>query len=318
MPIVTPTPAGADLATTPTVTPPPAPPLIASIAVDAVSSSVHAGTISTGILASDLTPVTNDHAARLDITAQAVNGVYAIVNGLSLSAGTGLTLLIDGGQALMQGVVEVTSQAKTMAVSVDNWVWLLPNGTISSGASGYVPSPAGLFLGVVTCDATEITAIDYTSVFYMHGGLPMRHSGDDFLPTDTPTAACVHLVKTLGGTFLWDGVRYTLLEDRVATVALTDAATIATNAALGSRFTVTLAGNRTLGAPTNPRDGQRCLWLLKQDATGSRTLTLNAAFRVPTGITVTLSTAATTVDVLEAVYSSFVSGWIVTNFLKGI
>lgn len=317
MPTITPV-IAADLAVTPEVVPPVDTPAIASIAVDAISTSVHAGTISTGLLATDLTPVTNDHAARLDITAQAMNGVYAIVRGLGLSAGTGLILLIDAGQALMQGVVEITAQAKVMAASVDNWVWLLPNGTIAAGASGYVPDPPGLFLGTVTCDSTSITAIDYASVFTMNGGLAVRSSGDDFMPSDTPTAACVHLVKTQTGVFLWHGNRYALVEDRPATIALTDAATIATDASLGSRFTVTLGGNRTLGAPTNPREGQRCMWLLKQDATGSRTLTLNSAFHVPTGMTVTLSTAAATVDAIEAVYSSFVSGWIVTNFLKGI
>ncbi len=317
MPTITPT-TIVDLVSTPPVTPPATLPTIASIAVDAVSSSIHAGTIVSGMMATSLTPITNDHAARLDITAQAVSGVYSILNGLALSAGTGLTALISAGQALMQGVVEITAQAKVMTASVDNWVWLLPNGTIASGASGYVPSPAGLFLGTVTCDATSITAIDYSSVFTMNGGLAVRYSGDDFMPSDSPTASCVHLVKTSSGSFLWDGSRYVLLDDRPATAALTDASTIATNAALGSRFTVTLAGNRTLGAPSNPREGQRCLWLFKQDATGSRTLTLNAAFHVPTGMTVTLSTAAGTVDALEAVYSSFVSGWIVTNFLKGI
>lgn len=62
--------------------------------------------------------------------------------------------------------------------------------------------------------------------------------------------------------------------------ALTDAATIAIDAAQGTTFTVTLAGNRTVGAPTNPSVGQRIKITAKQDGTGGRTLAWNAVFKV--------------------------------------
>ncbi|GGY13636.1 hypothetical protein [Streptomyces anandii] len=79
-----------------------------------------------------------------------------------------------------------------------------------------------------------------------------------------------------------------------APITFTDASTIATNAALGNLFRVTLAGNRTPGAPTNPTDGQRAMWELIQDATGSRTLTLNPVFALGTTISsVTLTTGGT-------------------------
>ena len=100
--------------------------------------------------------------------------------------------------------------------------------------------------------------------------------------------------------------------------ALTDAATIATDASLGNHFRVTLGGNRTLGAPTNPTDGQRCVWELIQDATGSRTITLNAIFALGTDIaTVTLSTAANKRDFLGAVYNSTAAKWYVIAFVRG-
>lgn len=79
-------------------------------------------------------------------------------------------------------------------------------------------------------------------------------------------------------------------QDTVAT--LTDQATITTDASLGTIFTVTLGDNRTLGAPTNAVAGMKRIWRFKQDGTGSRTISLNAIFRVPTDIgSVTLSTA---------------------------
>lgn len=99
---------------------------------------------------------------------------------------------------------------------------------------------------------------------------------------------------------------------------LTDAATIATDASLGTHFRVTLGGNRTLANPTNPTDGQKVMWELIQDATGSRTITLGAAFALGTDIaTVTLSTAATKRDFLGAVYNATATKWFVIALVKG-
>ena len=55
-------------------------------------------------------------------------------------------------------------------------------------------------------------------------------------------------------------------------VTLTDAATIAVDLSLGNNFAVTLAGNRTLGDPTNVTAGQSGVIVVTQDGTGSRTL----------------------------------------------
>ena len=85
--------------------------------------------------------------------------------------------------------------------------------------------------------------------------------------------------------------------DAAALVALTDAATIAVDLATGTNFIVTLAGNRTLGAPTNAKPGMSGTILIKQDATGSRTLAYNTAW-LPFGSTPALSTAANAVDLL--------------------
>lgn len=103
-----------------------------------------------------------------------------------------------------------------------------------------------------------------------------------------------------------------------APVTLTDTATIATDASLGTHFRVTLGGNRTLGNPTNPTDGQRAIWELIQDATGSRTITLGSAFALGTDLTaVTLTTTASKRDFLGAVYNSTAAKWFVIAFMKG-
>jgi len=100
--------------------------------------------------------------------------------------------------------------------------------------------------------------------------------------------------------------------------ALTDAATIATDAALGNNFRVTLGGNRTLGSPTNPNNGQRITWEFIQDATGSRTLTLVSTFGLGTDVpAVVLSTTAGRRDYLTAIYNSTVPRWSVIDFKRG-
>ncbi len=104
-----------------------------------------------------------------------------------------------------------------------------------------------------------------------------------------------------------------------AVVALTDGATIATNAALGNVFTVTLGGNRTISNPTNPTDGQKIVYRLKQDATGSRTITWGAAFRFGTDVpNPTLTTTAAKTDYIGFIYNGTDSTWDCLAVTRGI
>lgn len=98
------------------------------------------------------------------------------------------------------------------------------------------------------------------------------------------------------------------------TSALTDAANIATNSALANRFTVTLAGNRNLSAPTNPTDGQKVIWIFTQDATGNRTLTFDAIFDFGNMPTLILSSGAAKRDYMGAIYNSAAVRWDVVAY----
>lgn len=80
------------------------------------------------------------------------------------------------------------------------------------------------------------------------------------------------------------------------TQVIADAATINWNMDLGSVMQVTLGGNRTIAAPTNLVSGGTYTAVIKQDATGNRTMTWNAVFKFAGG-SKTLSTAANAVDV---------------------
>jgi hypothetical protein len=102
-------------------------------------------------------------------------------------------------------------------------------------------------------------------------------------------------------------------------VALTDSATISTNASLGNIFSVTLGGNRVLNAPTSPTNGQKVIWRFKQDGVGSRTITLDPIFRVPLSIdTITLSSTAGYIDYMGAIYNGDDLKWDVIAFVRGI
>lgn len=98
---------------------------------------------------------------------------------------------------------------------------------------------------------------------------------------------------------------------------LLDAATIESNAGLGStHFFVTLGGNRTLGNPENVQDGDRLVYELIQDGTGSRTITLGSKF-VAGPWTVTLTTTASKRDFIEVIYRASTDKLYVINFQKG-
>jgi hypothetical protein len=102
----------------------------------------------------------------------------------------------------------------------------------------------------------------------------------------------------------------------VAPVALTDAASIAVDASLSNNFKVTLAGNRTLANPTNLTDGMVLNVVIKQDATGSRTLAYGSKWDFGGAGSPTLSTAANSIDFISAYYDS-ASDKLLASFRKG-
>jgi len=89
---------------------------------------------------------------------------------------------------------------------------------------------------------------------------------------------------------------------------LTDGSTIDWNAATQDVCKVTLAGNRTLNAPTNPTTGQFITILIIQDGSGSRTVTFNAIYEFKDDTAPTLTTTASKGDVFVFRYNG--SKWL--------
>jgi hypothetical protein len=105
-----------------------------------------------------------------------------------------------------------------------------------------------------------------------------------------------------------------------AVVALTDGANVAIDASLGSVFTLTAGGNRTILAPTNATSGQKII--IRHLASGAdRTLSLTTgsagAFRFGTDITALTATTSAKTDYIGCVYNAADSRWDVVAVSKG-
>jgi hypothetical protein len=103
-----------------------------------------------------------------------------------------------------------------------------------------------------------------------------------------------------------------------AVVALTDAATIAVDASLGNDFRVTIAGNRTLGNPANPVNGQQIIFQITQGSGGSFTLSWGSDYEFSSTLPQpTLSTAAGQTDLLGFIYNAAKGTWLLAAFVNG-
>lgn len=160
----------------------------------------------------------------------------------------------------------------------------------------------------------------------------MKRLGPISLPQDHPSdyarRLAVELFKLFGAdrdqinefivkaAFLAEDNIFTAAQT-VTPVALTDAATIATDAGLSNTFTVTLGGNRTLANPSNLADGGIYNWRITQDGTGGRTLVYGSKFKWPGGSAPVLSTGAGAVDYIAGQYFSG-TDVLLCNILKGM
>lgn len=101
---------------------------------------------------------------------------------------------------------------------------------------------------------------------------------------------------------------------------LSDGPTIAVNAAAGNDFYVTLAGNRTMAAPSSPVDGQKITFEITQDSTGGRLLSWAAGtggYSFGSSSAPTLSTAAAAADQVGFRYSARKQRWLFLGSVGG-
>jgi len=146
------------------------------------------------------------------------------------------------------------------------------NLSLDGGGDTYIDSPAANEIRVVTGGVARFRIDD---------------AGNVGIGTSSPTAPLTVAGAAVG-----------------LVVALTDAASVATDLALGNNYSLTLAGNRTLANPTNIVAGQSGSLFITQDGTGSRTLAYGSYFKFVGGTAPVLSLAAAAIDRLDYVVKS--------------
>ncbi len=175
-----------------------------------------------------------------------------------------------------------------------------------------------------TLDVTGVATFDSTSTFagnatfngslIFEGATPDAH--ELTLSVADPGADVTVTIPASTTTLAGLAVAQAFTKGQAGTpVALTDAASVAVDLSLANNFTLTLAGNRTLAAPSNVTAGQSGVIVVTQDSTGSRTLAYNSIYKFAGGSTVTLTTTASAVDVL-AYYCESATRITVTSLLN--
>jgi hypothetical protein len=218
--------------------------------------------------------------------------------------------LYDGTDDITIGTVNVTTNlfAAANAASTNSTIAMTAAineaaATVASAATTDIGGAAGNSISVT--GTTTITALGTVQAgtrrtVRFAASLTLTHNATSLIlpgaANITTSAGDVAEFISLGSGN-WFCTEYTKASP---TQTLTDAATIAWDVSLGSG-TVTLGGNRTLGAPTNGVTGAYYGLRVVQDGTGSRTLAYNAVFKGVTGVT--LTTTASAVDHLVFRYN---------------
>jgi len=250
--------------------------------------------VSSFTVSTSKTPTTNDYST--DEQRPMVYNVTGGTGGTVTIPNTGHAKLVRNASS---GTLTFTTGSGTTAsVAAGETQWIISTGSNVVYASAWLASSAVSAFGLTLIDDANAATARTTL------GL-----GSAAVIDETTTAQ-----------FLDNTADKALSTDQVwaagATVALTDAATIALNMSTFINGTVTLGGNRTLGNPTNPKVGQSGWIAITQDGTGSRTLAYASNWEFASGSAPVLSTAAGAKDVLFYTVLSATS--ILGNLVKGV
>ncbi|WP_207483129.1 hypothetical protein [Arenibaculum pallidiluteum] len=232
-------------------------------------------------------------AANSDVVIPGVEKWYLVVDS-TVRAGFSLTMKVSGqaGYALRPGPQLVYcdgTDARRGGPRLDQLP--LPASAVDLNGQRLtnLPAPAA------NADAATKSYVDNTAFSMAGGALPGQvGSAGHFLTTDGSTATWASVNAAI------EPVSHTFTAaQRGKIAALADGATITPDFADANFFTVTLGGNRTLANPTNLAQGQSGSIIIRQDATGSRTLAYGSHWKFPGASAPVLTTAASRVDRLD-------------------
>ena len=273
---------------------------------------------------------TNTGAVTLDINALGAKAVVkaagAALDAGDLTAGDVAEVVYDGEQFQLVAVSVGPSALRDIGTAAGNLVALDGDGLVPASVI-----PSGVLAKtddytVTSADVRKTLLCDASSAAFTVT-LPDLGSDDaGFTLGVMKTDSSANLVSVdgdgsdtiNGGTSVvlgrqheavelrWDGSAWRIFADAAEPdlSTLTDAATIAWNAGAHPMATVTLAGNRTLGAPTGAVEGGIYVLRVVQDGTGSRTLSFSSTgYEFGDVGTPNLSTDADAFDLLPFLYA---------------
>lgn len=172
----------------------------------------------------------NRNGDALDLLASFGGGGFAVITGLTLSDGGGLTLNVAAGLAALGGYVEIEATSVGLAdahnTATDrNWIWLSQNGAVTKTLTTTPPNAHAICIGSVTTSGGAITGIDTSGVVYLKGGALFRETADLGPPGDSPSALLTLFTRTPGGVFFWDTTAHRPLYEPLSANKMTIAST---------------------------------------------------------------------------------------------
>ena len=251
-----------------------------------------------------VTLATNDLVLVKDQSSAEENGVYVVG---SSPARDDLFDTYDEHPGSLIAIEEGTANADDLYLCTSNTGGTLDTTAINftkifPGSGGTVTSVAtsGLATGGTITGAGTVTV----SINGQSGLSASPVAADEFAIYDASATAHKKITTTelFGSDVLTASAREYTKTQNFNMTTLSDGANISWDLSQNQVAKVTLAGNRTLDAPSNQVAGATYILIVVQDGTGSRTLNTSAsAYKFPGGTEPTLSTGANAVDILTFV-----------------
>ena len=265
------------------------------------------GTVTATIFKGNIDAVDGDFDGTLEADAITVGGtnissIYSVIAGSSNIVTTGA--LNSGSITSGFGTIDTGSSTITTTGLISGGSLDIDNVLINGTTIGHTDDTDLITVadGLVTvAGEVQMTTLDIGGTNVTSTAAELNYS--DLATLGTTAASKVYTADANGLTKISGAALYT--ED-----TLTDGATVAWDVIASPVAKLTMAGNRTISAPsgTTPAAGQFVSLLLIQDGTGSRTITWNAVYEFTGDVAPTLTTTANKGDLFVFRYNG--SKWL--------
>ena len=268
-----------------------------------------AGGAQTTALTMDNAALSNARNAVIKLTGTITgNQVVTIPTGIEkpyiVSNGTVGAFTVEFKQASGTGVTFATTDKSTKILFADG-TNIVDTGTVSeSGVQTLTNKTLTTPVIAQINDANGNEELKFTATASAVNEITITNSATGNRPDIAVTGGDTNI----GLSITTKGTGLVLFNDGAfnADATLTDGATITWDVGSSPVAKVTLAGNRTLSAPTNSVAGQFISLTVIQDTTGSRTLTFNSAYEFTADTAPTLTTTASKADIFVFKYNGTV------------